>query len=194
MRWSVRTIALVVLGLAALAVVTPFVSEFIRLLIIKSLILAILAMGLDLILGFTGLPSLGQAAYFGVGGYTVGVLTVRHELGLGWDFWLVLTLGVVFALLAAAVFGLLAIRATGVYFLMITLALSMGVWGLAYRWNSMTGGDNGIAGIPRPVMGLSLRNDLVFFYLTLAIFAISLTILAHLSCSPSTKPGQVQVH
>ncbi|MFQ5839780.1 MAG: branched-chain amino acid ABC transporter permease [Candidatus Methylomirabilales bacterium] len=184
MRWCPRTIGLVALGVAALAAVTPFCSDFIRLLIIKSLILAILAMGLDLILGFIGLPSLGQAAYFGIGGYTVGILAVRHEIGLGWDFWLVLLLGVVFALLGAAVFGLLAIRATGVYFLMITLALGMGVWGLAYRWNSLTGGDNGIAGIPRPVMWLSLRNDLAFFYLTLAIFAASLAILALISVSP----------
>ena len=66
------------------------------------------------------------------------------QFGLGWDFWLVMLFGILIGAALAAVFGLLAIRASGVYFLMITLALGQCVWGLAYRWNSLTGGDNGI--------------------------------------------------
>src|SRR6266851_4768351 len=106
--------------------------------------LAILVMSVDILLGYTGLPSLGQAAYLGVGAYVTAILATRYQVGLGYDFWLVVVLGILFGAALAAVFGLLAIRATGVYFLMITLALGQCVWGLAYRWNSLTGGDNGI--------------------------------------------------
>ena len=72
------------------------------------------------------------------------ILATKYQFGLGYDFWLVVVFGILLGAALAAVFGLLAIRATGVYFLMITLALGQCVWGLAYRWNSLTGGDNGI--------------------------------------------------
>ena len=101
-------------------------------------------MSLDILLGYTGLASLGQAAYLGVGAYLTAILATRYQFGLGWDFWLVLVFGILAGAALAAVFGLLAIRASGTYFLMITLALGQCVWGLAYRWNSLTGGDNGI--------------------------------------------------
>ena len=101
-------------------------------------------MSVDILLGYTGLASLGQAAYLGVGAYLTAILATKYQFGLGCDFWLVVVLGILLGAALAAVFGLLAIRATGVYFLMITLALGQCVWGLAYRWNSLTGGDNGI--------------------------------------------------
>src|SRR5439155_21125370 len=125
-----------------------------------------LPMGLDLLLGSTGLASLGHAAYFGVAAYAVGILTTEYRMGFG----ICLVVGVALATATAAVFGLLAIRAVGTYFLMITLALGMVVWGLAFRWVSMTKGDNGIAGVPRPEVGLpwSLWNPLPFFYFSLA--------------------------
>ena len=84
-------------------------------------------------------------------------------------------LAVAAAALTAALFGLLAIRATGTYFLMITLALGMVVWGLAFRWVSLTKGDNGIAGVPRPDLPLpwNLGAPLPFFY-----FALTATVLA----------------
>ena len=72
------------------------------------------------------------------------MLATKFHFGLGWDFWLVVVLGILLGAALAALFGLFAIRAGGVYFLMITLALGQCVWGLAYRWNSLTGGDNGI--------------------------------------------------
>ena len=78
-------------------------------------------MSLDLLLGYTGLSSLGHAAYLGIGAYSVGVLTTRH----GADFWVTLAVGVGLAIVVAGIFGLVALRATGVYFLMITLALGM---------------------------------------------------------------------
>jgi ABC-type branched-subunit amino acid transport system permease subunit len=84
----------------------------------------------------------------------------------------------------AALFGLFAIRAGGVYFLMITLALGQCVWGLAYRWNSLTGGDNGINMTGRPNFGLDLTNEVTFFYLVFAFFAVSMVLMYVLVRSP----------
>ena len=168
----------------ALAVAAPYIGPFLLILIIQALIFGILAMSLDVLLGFTGLASLGQAAYLGVGAYLTAILATRFNLGLGWDFILVLVLGILAAGLTAALFGLIAIRATGVYFLMITLALGMCVWGLAYRWNSLTGGDNGLNVLFRPVAGIDLADDLTFFYLVWALFVFTLVVLYVLTQSP----------
>ena len=141
-------------------------------------------MSLDLLLGFTGLASLGQAAYLGVGAYMTAILATKYQFGLGYDFWLVVVLGILAGAALAAIFGLLAIRATGVYFLMITLALGQCVWGLAYRWNSLTGGDNGINLRDRPKFGIDLSHDVTFFYLVFGFFAVSLLAMYVLVQSP----------
>lgn len=172
--------------LALLVFVPPLLSSYLLTLVTQALIYAILAMSLDLLLGYTGLSSLGHAAYFGLGAYAVGVLTTRHGAG----FWTVLAVGVGLAILVAAVFGLVALRATGVYFLMITLALGMVVWGLAHRWVTMTQGDNGISAVPRPDLlrawGLpwSLSRSLPFYYFTLAGFVAAFAVLRVIVRSP----------
>ncbi|HEX8751220.1 MAG TPA: branched-chain amino acid ABC transporter permease [Nitrospira sp.] len=160
----------------------PFLSSFLLTLLTQALIYAILAMSLDIILGYTGLASLGHAAYFGLGAYSVGILATKHGAG----FWITLPVGVLVAVTVAAIFGLVALRATGVYFLMITLALGMVVWGLAHRWVTMTQGDNGISAIPRPDLGLpwSLAHSVPFYYFALAGFFISFWILLVIVRSP----------
>ncbi len=174
-----------VLGiLAVLAVVTPYTNSFVILLVTRALILAILAMSLDVLLGFTGLASLGQAAYLGVGAYLTAILATKYGFGLGWGFWLVIVLGMLLGAATAAVFGLFAIRASGVYFLMITLALGQCVWGLAYRWNSLTGGDNGINLPGRPAFGIQLSDDVTYFYVVFGFFLAALVILYVLIKSP----------
>jgi len=176
---------LVVLGaLVGLAVIALYSGSFVLLLITQALIFGILAMSVDLLLGYTGLPSLGQAAYLGVGAYMTAILATRYQFGLEWDFWLVISMGVACGALTAALFGLFAIRATGVYFLMITLALGMCVWGLAYRWNALTGGDNGINVPFRPAFGIDLANDVTFFFVVLGFFVATLVVLYVLVHSP----------
>lgn len=170
--------------LAVLALAAPFASPYVKLLAARVCIFAILAMSVDVLLGYTGLPSLGQAAYLGMGAYLAAILASRYEIGLGCDFVLVLLGGFVFGALAAAFFGLFAMRAAGVYFLIITLALGMVVWGLAYRWNGLTGGDNGINVFSRPTCGVSLASDLSFLYVALALFALMLGLLYVLVNSP----------
>jgi branched-chain amino acid transport system permease protein len=180
-----RRQVLVVLGvLVALAMVAPYTGPFILLLLTQALIFGILAMSVDLLLGYTGLPSLGQAAYLGVGAYLTAILATRYDLGLGWDFWGILALGVICGALTAALFGLIAIRATGVYFLMITLALGMCVWGLAYRWNALTGGDNGLNVPFRPAFGIDLSHDVTFFFVVWGFFVLILAALYVLVHSP----------
>src|ERR1700719_2621565 len=181
---SRRKIWAVVAVLAVLGLLAPFTNAFVILLITRALILAILAMSLDLLLGFTGLASLGQAAYLGVGAYLTAILATKYQFGLGWGFWLVIVLGALLGAAVAAFFGLLAIRASGVYFLMITLALGQCVWGLAYRWDSLTGGDNGINLRERPRFGIDLAHDVTFFYLVFAFFAVSLLAMYVLVRSP----------
>lgn len=177
-------VLVVAAALVVLALVIPHTSSFVVLLATRALAFGILAMSLDILLGYAGLPSLGQAAYLGIGAYLTGVLATKFHFGLGWDFWLVLLLGIVAAALLAAFFGLLAIRASGVYFLMITLALGQCVWGLAYRWNSLTGGDNGIVIKVRPNFGLNLTNEVTYFFLVLGIFIVSMILMYVLVRSP----------
>ena len=181
---SRRQLLIVVAVLAAVLLVTPFSGSYVIVLVTHALIFAILAMSVDLLLGYTGLPSLGQAAYLGMGGYLTAILASRYQFGLDWTFWLVLPAGVLAGALTAALFGLFAIRAAGVYFLMITLALGMCVWGLAYRWNSLTGGDNGLVLPPRPQFGIELADDVTYFYLVFAFFVASLALLKLVVSSP----------
>ena len=179
-----RKLLIVIAALLAVLVVTPFSSSYVIVLVTHALIFAILAMSLDLLLGFTGLPSLGQAAYLGMGAYLTAILAARFQFGLDWTFWLVIVLGMLIGAATAALFGLFAVHAAGVYFLMITLALGMCVWGLAYRWNSVTGGDNGIVLPPRPAFGIELANDVTYFYVVFGFFALSLILMAILVRSP----------
>ncbi len=158
------------LGAAAvlLATAPPFLSAYPLTLLTQALIYAIFAMSLDILLGYTGLPSLGHAAYFGTAAYTVAILATEYRAG----FWTCLVAALAAAMLDGALFAPLAIRATGTYFLMITLALGMVVWGLAFRWVSVTKGDNGISGLERPALGpWSFAGDTAFYYLTLVVFA-----------------------
>jgi branched-chain amino acid transport system permease protein len=165
-----------------LVAIPPYLSSFLLALVTQALILAILAMSLDIILGYTGLASLGHAAYLGLGAYALGILSTRYGVG----FWPSLGVGLLLAAGVAAVFGLVALRATGVYFLMITLALGMVVWGLAHRWVSMTQGDNGIASVPRPDLALpwSFTDALPFYYLILVAFLVAFAVLRVVVSSP----------
>jgi branched-chain amino acid transport system permease protein len=177
-------ILIVFAALAVFAFVVPQSGSFVVLLATRAMAFAILAMSVDLLLGYTGMSSMGQAAYFGVGAYLTAVLATKFHFGMGWDFWIVVVLGILIGMALAALFGLFAIRAGGVYFLMITLALGQCVWGLAYRWNSLTGGDNGINMSGRPSFGLDLSNETTFFYLVFAFFAVSMGMLYVLVRSP----------
>jgi branched-chain amino acid transport system permease protein len=168
---------------AVLSVLLPLlVSNYYVGLTIQIFIMAIFAMSLDILVGHTGLPSMGHAAYYGVAGYATGFLCLAGVK----NFWLVIVLGMGLGGLAAAFFGLLALRARGPYFMLITLALSQVLWGIAFKWRSLTKGDDGLPGIGRPDIGLGidLKPDLYFYYFTFAIFLIVVVALFILLNSP----------
>jgi branched-chain amino acid transport system permease protein len=160
----------------------PFFSTYWVGLLTQMVILAILAMSLDLLLGYTGLPSLGHAAFFGVAAYAVAVLAT----GYGAGFWLCFLGGIAVGTLLAAVFGTIVSHVRDVYFLMITLALGMVLWGLSYRWIPVTGGDNGISGIPslEAHAGLPFAGPVPFYYVTLLVFAVCALLMRMLVRSP----------
>lgn len=160
--------------LAIMAVPPQVVPPYYLHLLTLTFCYAIMAMSLDLLVGYTGLSSLGHAVYFGVAGYTVGILATRYGAG----FWPAAGVGLLAALVTAAAFGLLAIRATGPYFLIITLALGQVIWGLAYRWVSMTGGDNGLRGIQRPLPGFGIQLTKIHDFYYFALIATTLAALA----------------
>ena len=139
-------------------------------------ILAILAMSLDILLGYTGLPSLGHAAFFGVAAYAVAVLATTYGAG----FWVCVAGGLLIGTLLSAAFGLILSHVRDVYFLMITLALGMVLWGLSYRWIPVTGGDNGISGIPSLAAhaGLPFAGPVAFYYVTLLVFVACAALMA----------------
>ena len=151
-------------------------------LLTQIVILAILAMSLDLLLGYTGLPSLGHAGFFGVAAYGVGILSTTYQA----DVWTSAAGGLLTGLVLAALFGLIVSHVRDVYFLMITLALGMVLWGLSYRWIPMTGGDNGIAGIPRleAHLGLPTTGPVPFYYVALLVLAVSSVLMVLLVRSP----------
>src|SRR5436190_23934328 len=95
----------VVVAVAALAVVVPNTNSFVILLATRALAFSILVMSLDILLGFTGLASLGQAAYLGVGAYLTAILATKYGFGLGFDFWFVVVFGIALGATLAALFG-----------------------------------------------------------------------------------------
>jgi branched-chain amino acid transport system permease protein len=151
-------------------------------LLTQTWIYAMVAMSLDLLVGFTGLVNFSQAAFFGVGAYAAAIAATRYHVpGLGAQ----LALGIGAAVVCAAFFALIALRAEGVGFIIITIALNEIAWGLAYQWVSVSGGDNGINGIVRPsVGGIDLSATAPYYYFCFAIFLIVLSGLAALVRSP----------
>ena len=176
-----RLTLLVVLALLVLAAPLVLSSYWVGLLT-EMAILAILAMSLDILLGYTGLPSLGHASLFGVAAYAVALLSTRY----GMDFWVCVLAGLVVGTLLSATIGLIVSHVRDVYFLMITLAIGMVLWGLSYRWIPVTGGDNGLSGIPPLEVhaGLPFAGPAAFYYVTLVVFALSAGAMVLLVRSP----------
>jgi branched-chain amino acid transport system permease protein len=141
---------------------------------------AIFALGLNILVGYAGLVSLGHAALFGIAAYATGFM-----LQIGYGHTAAILAALVVGLASAAVFAALSLRATGIGFIMITLALGEILWGLAYRWISLTGGDNGTSlhSRPRP-FGISLAAATPFYYTTLIVFLIAFAVLAVFVRSP----------
>jgi branched-chain amino acid transport system permease protein len=144
------------------------------------LLFAVFALALNVLVGFGGLVSLGHAGLFAVAGYTAGLMLQAGHGHAAADLAAVLV-----TLAAAAVFAVLALRSTGIGFLMITLALGQILWGIAYRWADLTNGDNGVNISTRPApFGVSLADAPSFYYATLVVFLVALGTMAAFVRSP----------
>jgi branched-chain amino acid transport system permease protein len=173
----------VVVALAAFLLLgPPFLTAYWVGLLTQAVILGILAMSLDLLIGYTGLPSLGHAGFFGVAAYGVGILSTTYHAGV----WTSIAGGFLAGTLLAALFGLIVSHVRDVYFLMITMALGMVLWGLSFRWIPVTGGDNGISGIPRleGLVGLPASGPIPFYYVALFVFLVCTALMMLLVRSP----------
>jgi branched-chain amino acid transport system permease protein len=127
------------------------------------LIFGLLALSVDLLLGHAGLFSLTHASFFAVSAYTVAILQVRYGVSTA----LAAPAGILAGTLLALVFGL-SVRTRGVYFILITIAFGFVVWGVAHRWSSFTGGDNGVTNVPFPAVGpLAITSHTQYYYLVL---------------------------
>jgi branched-chain amino acid transport system permease protein len=152
----------------------------------RVLVLGLAAMALNFLLGYTGVLSFGHAAYFGLGAYGAG-MTIRYlvpSTSLG------IVIGMLVGTIAGAIIGPLIIRLRGVYFAMVTIAFGQVFYFIAFRWNSVTGGDDGLTGWTRQPLNLGfttidIQNDSrASYYLILVVFAIAVGVMAWLLRSP----------
>jgi branched-chain amino acid transport system permease protein len=180
MTGRIWTLAGFVAVLALLIALPGILGPYYLGLATKMLIFALFAMSLDLLLGYTGLASLGHAAYFGVAAYTIALLALRADVGSG----IALPAALGASIVIGALFGPLALRARGSYFLMITFALAQVVWSVAFGWRSLTNGDDGMPGVPRPDFGWSLESTASFYYFVLAVVGVATLLLVAIVKSP----------
>ena len=166
-------------ALLAIALIAPWIGLY-PVLGMRMMCFALFACAFNLLAGYAGLISFGHAALFGGAGYLTGLALTTW----GWPTPLGILTGVATALLIGLVMGLLAVRRSGIYFSMITLALAQIVYFYALQAN-FTGGEDGLQGIPRGTLfGLSLQSDRVMYYLVLAVFVASWWFLRRVVNSP----------
>ena len=181
MTAGARALALVAFVLLALC--PPMLARYQLSILTELMIFGLLALSLDLIMGYTGMVSFGHAAYFGLGAYTSALLLINFALPVP----VVLVAGALLSGVIALPIGYLSTRATGIYFAMLTLAFAQALYTIAYKWRDLTGGSDGIAGVPKTSLwwgGLSLASPAAYFYLVAASLVVSLLLCRGLVRSP----------
>lgn len=150
------------------------------------LIYAMFALGFNLLLSYTGLPSFGHAAFFGIGAYGMALT----QLKLVKNLWIGLFIGIIAAGFFAALVGAIIARKRGVYFALLTLAFGQMFFFIAFRWDELTGGETGLTGFGRPLLtipGLSpldLTAPMNFYLFTVALFMVVMILIWRLIHSP----------
>jgi len=173
-------------ALLVLAVFFPHVAPY-QALASEVLIFALFAVSYDLVLGYAGMLSFGHAAFFGLGAYGTGVFLVKvcPSVPLG------LATGLAVSTLAALFVGYASIRRRGIYFTMVTLAFAQMFYFIAFKWTGLTGGDDGLQGVPRPQLGpLDLGPEINLYYFVLVLVAVSVALIFRVVNSPFGKTLQ----
>ncbi len=177
-RWVPRSKWLFLILAIVVLLYWPYaVSSFYVNMATQALFFGLFALSINLIAGYGGMITLGHAGLLGVAGYSLGILTTQSGMPLALA--LVASLGI--AVFASAFFGILVVRSRGTYFVMITLAEGMMIWGVAERWQGLTGGDNGITGIPQPGFTNTYWK---YYYFVLAVVAVCTFLIGRLVRSP----------
>jgi len=144
-------------------------------------IFAIFGLGLNLLLGYTGMLSFGQSTFFGSAAYVAGWLLKHYAINV----FLALGIGVGVGAASAALVGYLCVQRSGLYFIMLTFALNQMFYFIAYQWTSVTGGEDGMPGIPRPALaGIDFSNPLVYYCFVAALFLAALWLMRRIVESP----------
>jgi branched-chain amino acid transport system permease protein len=172
----VKWAALAVVLLAA-AYLPYMVGPFYVSLATQALFFGLFALSINLISGFGGMITLGHAGLMGVAGYALAILSVNE----GWGLAAAIVGALAATIVVSAFFALLVVRTRGTYFVMVTLAEGMVIWGIALRWSELTGGENGIPGVPKPDFADAYWQ---FYYLVLAVVAVCTVLIALLVRSP----------
>jgi len=184
-RFASRIGAHPVLAFLVFFGVFPFLAPY-KALATQVLIYGLFAVGFNLLYGYTGLLSFGHAAYFGLGAYGAGIALAK--LGVG-SVWGGLGLGLVAAATGGALIGFLCLRRRGIYFAMLTLAFAQLLYFVVFHLADLTGGDDGLRGIPQlparlPGLALSLESSLGFYYFALALVGLAVVGLRRVLDSP----------
>jgi branched-chain amino acid transport system permease protein len=182
---AIRLLVVVGVGVLVLFLLPWLVGQYALYLAIQILILSVFSVGFNLLFGYTGLLSFGQAGFFAVGAYACAkILLAVPNLALG------LVGGVVVAGVAATLLGYLSVRHTRIYFSMLTLAFGMMIYSIAWKWRDFTGGDDGLVGIPRApleipgVLSLSVATMERYYYVVLVLSLLAVGTMYRLVHSP----------
>jgi branched-chain amino acid transport system permease protein len=161
----------------------PFITPY-KGLASQMLVFAIFAMGYDIAFGYTGLLSFGHAAFFGLGAYSTGLSLIHLSIPAP----LAILIGVIISSMIAFPIGYLSIRRRGIYFAMVTLAFAQMLYFIAFKWRSLTGGDDGLHGVPRPPIGpINLSSEVALYYFILFFFILSVILGIRIINSPFGK-------
>ena len=159
-----------------LLILPPLLSTYWQSMLTKVLIFAIFAMSLDLVMGYLGLPSFGHATFLGFAGYLIGILTLHFDIT---SFWAVVPIALISTLILSAIIGYITLRVSGVYFLLVTMAFGQLLSVVAIKWYTLTGGTDGLVGIPMPDLGIPgfTWSTTSYYYFVFIIFAASFFIM-----------------
>ncbi len=167
--------------LAVLLSAPQFLGTAVIGLLTKILIFALVGMSLDIVFGYTGMWSFGHAALAGVGSYAAAILIEKAGVS---SFWIVAPASLVAAGVMSALIGAISLRTSGIYFLLITFALGQLVYSIAFKWRSLTGGFDGLGGIPYPDLGFFEVNGSNFYYLILSFVTLCAFLIYFILKSP----------
>ena len=164
--------------LILLSLIAPLViSEFYLAILCEALVMSLLALSFNLLFGYMGQLSFGQAAFYGLGGYAVAMLMTKVHL----NFWLSLAAGILLPAIIGLIVGYFCVRLRGIYFAILTLAFGQLIFFIVFKWHNFTGGDDGIQGVFPPEF---LKSQTNYYYFLLIVFLLSAFVLWKIIHSP----------